>query len=192
MSCVDAAIIKALVEHIGMDPEDVPIGGGSTGGSHAEEIMTMPDKVIKTFEWVKWSQGGYNYPAAKITNSDLPESTLNVGDILRLKNYDGSNTYIDYIVSVVRGGEIVMTKFNGHSVIMEVREDSQTGITHWVLLDGAIHESRIGVENILPDNTNTGFFRPTYKGTTWQLIRSVYNFVNWVRMKVAEITNSFI
>ena len=26
MSCIDAAIIKALVEHIGMNPEDVPVG----------------------------------------------------------------------------------------------------------------------------------------------------------------------
>ena len=26
MSCIDAAIIKALVEHIGIDPEDVPVG----------------------------------------------------------------------------------------------------------------------------------------------------------------------
>ena len=26
MSCIDAAIIKALVDHIGMDPEDVPVG----------------------------------------------------------------------------------------------------------------------------------------------------------------------
>lgn len=26
MSCIDAAIIKALVDHIGMDPSDVPVG----------------------------------------------------------------------------------------------------------------------------------------------------------------------
>ena len=30
MSCIDAAIIKALVEHIGMNPEDVVGGGGSS------------------------------------------------------------------------------------------------------------------------------------------------------------------
>ena len=29
MSCIDSAIIKALVEHIGMNPDDVPTGGGS-------------------------------------------------------------------------------------------------------------------------------------------------------------------
>ena len=31
MSCIDAAIIKALVEHIGMNPDDVPVGGSNTG-----------------------------------------------------------------------------------------------------------------------------------------------------------------
>ena len=30
MSCIDAAIIKALVEHIGMNPDDVTVGGTST------------------------------------------------------------------------------------------------------------------------------------------------------------------
>ena len=30
MSCIDAAIIKALVEHIGMNPDDVVGGGGSS------------------------------------------------------------------------------------------------------------------------------------------------------------------
>ena len=179
MSCVDAAIIKALVEHIGMDPDDVPIGGGSTGGSHAEEIMTMPDKVIKTFEWVKWSQGGYNYPAAKITDDSIPVRVLQEGDVLRLKNYDGSDTYRDYIVSVVRGSNIVLTKPDGNSVNMLIKTDSN-GINRWVLVDDAIHESGIGVANVLPDNINTGFFRPTYKGSTWQLIRSVFNYVTWL------------
>ena len=28
MTCIDAAIIKALVEHIGMNPDDVPDDGG--------------------------------------------------------------------------------------------------------------------------------------------------------------------
>ena len=179
MSCVDAAIIKALVEHIGMDPDDVPIGGGSTGGSHAEEFMTIPDQVIKAFTWETYNQAGYLYPAAKITDDSIPVRVLQEGDVLRLKNYDGSDTYRDYIVSVVRGSNIVLTKPDGNSVNMLIKTDSN-GINRWVLVDDAIHESGIGVANVLPDNINTGFFRPTYKGSTWQLIRSVFNYVTWL------------
>ena len=179
MSCVDAAIIKALVEHIGMDPDDVPIGGGSTGGSHAEEFMTIPDQVVKAFTWETYNQVGYLYPAAKITDDSIPVRVLLEGDVLRLKNYDGSDTYRDYIVSVVRGSDIVLTKPDGNSVNMLIKTDSN-GINRWVLKDDAIHESGIGVANVLPDNINTGFFRPTYKGSTWQLIRSVFNYVTWL------------
>ena len=37
MSCIDSAIIRALVEHIGMNPDDVPTTGGSSGVCTGEE-----------------------------------------------------------------------------------------------------------------------------------------------------------
>ena len=53
MSCIDAAIIKALVEHIGMNTDDVTVGGGSsenadipiniTTGSSNSRITIKPD-----------------------------------------------------------------------------------------------------------------------------------------------------
>ena len=43
MSCIDSAIIKALVEHIGMNPDDVPIGGGSSENNPSEEVAINYD-----------------------------------------------------------------------------------------------------------------------------------------------------
>ena len=52
MACIDAAIIKALVEHIGMNPDDIPTagGGGSSGTSTATVIpVTWSDSAGKLF-----------------------------------------------------------------------------------------------------------------------------------------------
>ena len=62
MSCVDAAIIKALVEHIGMDPEDVPVGGGHDCVKYTagEGIAISGDNVISatnTCKCVKYTAG---------------------------------------------------------------------------------------------------------------------------------------
>ena len=43
MSCIDSAIIKALVEHIGMNPDDVPMGGGSSENNPSEEVAINYD-----------------------------------------------------------------------------------------------------------------------------------------------------
>ena len=43
MSTIDAAIIKALVEHIGMDPDSIPSGDGSTSGSTVDETWDNVD-----------------------------------------------------------------------------------------------------------------------------------------------------
>jgi hypothetical protein len=45
MTCIDAAIIKALVSHIGMNPDDVPIGGAGSGSSGiytGTEVKDLP------------------------------------------------------------------------------------------------------------------------------------------------------
>ena len=43
MSCVDSAIIKALVEHVGMDPDGVPLGTPITGEA---PISVSEDKKV--------------------------------------------------------------------------------------------------------------------------------------------------
>ena len=53
MTCVDAAIIKALVEHIGGNPDDVVVGGGSDSSklNATWSTGTLPDSsdTVPTF-----------------------------------------------------------------------------------------------------------------------------------------------
>ena len=48
MSCIDAAIIKALVEHIGLNPDEIPAGGTheSVIYNAGEGINVSDDKTI--------------------------------------------------------------------------------------------------------------------------------------------------
>ena len=45
MSCIDAAIIKALVEHIGGNPDDVPVGEGGKTYTAGDGISIVNDKI---------------------------------------------------------------------------------------------------------------------------------------------------
>ena len=76
MSCVDAAIIKALVEHIGMDPEDVPVGGGS---SHTSLETYVDGCNIKIFD----GYGADQISTQIFTPLDKP---LRIGDVIRIKD----------------------------------------------------------------------------------------------------------
>ena len=58
MSCIDAAIIKALVEHIGMDPDS--IGGSSDTASIINATWSTTHHVIKTATRVKDPIGHLN------------------------------------------------------------------------------------------------------------------------------------
>ena len=72
MTCIDAAIIRALVEHIGMNPDDVPIGGGSGSGSGGSEQSSS------TFLDATWDDTSMCY------SFTLPEGQkLEVGSIIR-------------------------------------------------------------------------------------------------------------
>ena len=72
MSCIDAAIIKALVEHIGMDPEDVPVGGTTQGHTSIETYRD--DCVMSTT----------NISGITLVNVDTPaDRPLRVGDVVR-------------------------------------------------------------------------------------------------------------
>ena len=85
MSCIDAAIIKALVEHIGMNPDDVPIGGGSSGSNLSWKKVnlskfTTTDDEITFQDWI----------------NDMNKDLIHIGDIFRVRNSDGE--LCDYIV----------------------------------------------------------------------------------------------
>ena len=68
MTCIDAAIIKALVEHIGMNPDEIPTGGASSG-TYTGEVLEIPAE----------------FNPFRIKKEDMPEDGLKVGSIIKLK-----------------------------------------------------------------------------------------------------------
>ena len=85
MSCIDAAIIKALVEHIGMNPDDVPIGGGSSGSD-----LSWKKVYLQKFTTAD------DYFTYQDLNNDKNKDQIQIGDIFRVRNSDGE--LCDYIV----------------------------------------------------------------------------------------------
>ena len=79
MSCIDAAIIKALVEHIGMDPEDVPATGDT--------------KVNVSFGTTE--QDGTTY--ITITENDTNQP-IKTGDMFIVKHIDTSELSYHYCI----------------------------------------------------------------------------------------------
>ena len=96
MTCIDAAIIKALVEHIGMNPDDVPIGGGSGSGSGGSEQSSS------TFLDATWDDTGSLYTFT------LPEGQeLDVGSIIRFQQQNSTNIWSQLVINkYLRSGGI--------------------------------------------------------------------------------------
>ena len=90
MSSIDAAIIKALVEHIGGNPDEIPDGtiGGPT-------LTKQPGRIER---WVNPDDGGTPRNEFSIVDDEL-----RTGDILRLKfSKDDETYYRDYMYIIVR------------------------------------------------------------------------------------------
>ena len=87
MSCIDAAIIKALVEHIGMDPEDVPVGSPHECVKYTagEGIAISGDNVISATDscnCVKYTAGeGINISGDNVISSTNACKCAAVADI---------------------------------------------------------------------------------------------------------------
>ena len=88
MSCIDAAIIKALVEHIGMDPEDVPVG--DTTQSHATD-----EKLNVTFSTGELD--GTN--VIKVEAPDYIYDFILPGDVLIVENNSNKKKKYYFILS---------------------------------------------------------------------------------------------
>ena len=80
MSCIDAAIIKALVEHIGMDPDDVD-------SSHGDTKLNMSFGTVE--------QNGMTY--ITITENDANQPIL-PGDMLIVKQKNTSELSYYYCI----------------------------------------------------------------------------------------------
>ena len=91
MSCIDSAIIRALVEHIGMNPDEIPTTGGTSSGTSID-LGQLGTKIVST------STFGTVYGAENCMICDYHSSydaRLSVGAVLRLETIAGEiETYI--------------------------------------------------------------------------------------------------
>ena len=76
MSCIDAAIIKALVEHIGGNPDDVVVGGATT-------LDTVINDSLLTFDHsLTWEKSG---STDVLPTSDQPDQFyFDLGTIIKV------------------------------------------------------------------------------------------------------------
>ena len=148
MSCVDAAIIKALVEHIGMDPEDVPVGGGS---SDVFELERQPGSIVCE-EYADDPNSGVLKKIYKIVDDQL-----HLGDIIRMARIEHNGvhdevTYTDYmLIHIKNNGE----RFHFVSIDDMFREHI------FVKQDGRLmrYSDTIQEYEVMMNNPNVGIFR---------------------------------
>ena len=168
---IDAAIIKALVEHIGMNPDDVGTGSASRG---------TPIPV----SWAISSADGMTFLKFTIPEGKTLQEYIPPGTRLYLNNnqtmYEGknNNANIDsFIVQYESTNKVVLT---GTCGIVNVRFYMQSNGIYGdgsYIIEAAVKE---GTANIpLPDNTTTGFFVPNPYETVGLTIRSLVSFVEW-------------
>ena len=84
MSCIDSAIIRALVEHIGMNPDEIPTTGGGSG-TYTGEVLDIPAE----------------YNPFRIKKEDMPQyGGLDVGSVVSLK-FDNNMQFTFLLTSVI-------------------------------------------------------------------------------------------
>ena len=137
MTCIDAAIIKALVEHIGGNPDDVVVGGGSN-----ESFIPI--------QWTTVEKNGYN-----LVGFTLPDGVkLQDGDRLVLNITDDGEkyTFIGYLSDSVAttDGPYQSYTFTGVKSGMKFELDTDSSV--YICNKIAIPE----VMDALPDNQSTG------------------------------------
>ena len=129
MSCIDAAIIKALVEHIGIDPEDVPVGSPHECVKYTagEGIAISGDNVISATDscnCVKYTAGnGIAISGDNVISSTNACKCATVADerfdmTFPTRNLDGKNVIqvrtSDWssMTSVLRPGDVLIVENN--------------------------------------------------------------------------------
>ena len=147
MSCIDAAIIKALVEHIGMNPDDVPIGGSS--GSN------LSWKKVKLYKFTT-TDGEFTY---QDENNEMNKDIIRRGDIFRVRNSDGE--LCDYIVygydqDDSEDSRMYLTSTNGleKDFLLNIRTEDGKKIHRITLPPDVV---------ISTDDAETGVFRLDHK-----------------------------
>ena len=143
MTCIDAAIIKALVEHIGGNPDDVEVDVD-------KNIFYDIYKPINTIEWIP------NNPSVFITASKVG-SAPKIGDIIVLEMPDGTlSSFVCYSFgtqkkSIYFDETITEYMFRGfHDNSFAMVEYTSEG--HWRIITTFNPD-------FIPDNTTSGIFR---------------------------------
>ena len=113
MTCIDSAIIKALVEHIGMNPDEIPTGGAASSGTYTGEVLEIPAE----------------FNPFRIKKEDMPKYGLNVGSILKLKCQN--NFQLTFLLtSVIYNIDTNSNSYYFDSSGMEAKLTLQTSGTH--------------------------------------------------------------
>ena len=172
MSCIDAAIIKALVEHIGIDPEDVPVGSPHECVKYTagEGIAISGDNVISA---AKNSTNLETYDDACVAQINLKDTNnvsvaitapvdkpIRIGDVIRIKKTTGE-VYSYYLVWIEKAyGQ--NTFFRGydysheHSCIVTILSQNESTI-QYELTDSSLSYKYMDT-NVSKEN-GTGVFR---------------------------------
>ena len=171
MSVVDAAIIKALVEHIGGDPDSVGTGSASRG---------TPIPV----SWAITSAEGMTFLKFTIPEGKTLQEYIPPGTRLYLNNnqtrYEGmyNNANVDsFLVQYESTNKVVLTGTCGTVNVRFYMESNGVEEDGSYVIEIATKEGTVNIP--LPDNTTTGFFVPNPSETVGLTIRSLVEFIEW-------------
>ena len=171
MSCIDSAIIKALVEHIGMNPDDIPTTGGAGSGTSTGEVLDIP----------------VEYNPFRIKKEDMPENALSVGSVICLKFTNGAQLSFLLTSILYKSGSsstIAAYHFTCYDWKGELRlQESGTHSGYYVfsllgstLLDNMVQNEH-QIINFTLDSDDT---RPLPAYYTLLLMRSLYTMITEV------------
>ena len=158
MSCVDAAIIKALVEHIGGNPDDVVVGGGASSMIPA----TWSIENIESKDHIS-----FTLPAG---------AEIKVGTCLLLKAKGDVASYgtIKYYCTLV-GRENDMPAYQ-----FTAKLDSFADIMVFYMGNRYVFSNQYRDEYELPDNKNGGLL--AFESTAADCARVILDFLpNWLQ-----------
>ena len=139
MTTIDAAIIKALVEHIGMDPDSIPSGGGSTSGG----TTVVNGSLVK--------RGG----TITVDSSNkllLTPEDITIGDILRIAFDGGYQTYMLCKMDPTTGNHIFISVDGEPMKLVFVNSGGK------LMTEDPLNSKGHYSENTA-SNTNVGIFR---------------------------------
>ena len=171
MATIDAAIIRALVEHIGMDPGSVGTGSASRG---------TPIPV----SWAISSADGMTFLKFTIPEGKTLQEYIPPGTRLYLNNnqtrYEGmyNNANVDsFLVQYESTNKVVLTGTCGTVNVRFYIESNGVEDDGSYIIEVAMKEGTVNIP--LPDNTTTGFFVPNPSETVGLTIRSLVEFIEW-------------